>query len=229
MTTPSPQGHVDYSGLELDTREGAAGRGIEVYNFEDHLQPARHNGEYSTLPEAAPQPFSHVGAGAGQDYPWAYNKNQHESPASKLSPTSSKTCGIPTRRFYIYLGVALGVAVIVLAVALGTYFGLHHHNGASKTSSTGPTSNINIAALHWVDVDDVGQYRVLLQVGNQSNILQSSSSDKQNWTVSTITNPNANIQSGTPLAAMVGYLNTNLDTLVSYFFIPSLYAMCFYS
>lgn len=204
-----PQRHIDYSGLELDTREAASGRGIEVYNFEDLPQPVRQNANYSTLPEAS-QPLSRD---TGQIYPWPSSKNQHEDPSRGLPP--SRTCGIPTKRFYIYVGVALVIVVVALAVGLGTSFGIHSGNGASKSSSSAAVSNMSIAALHWVDVDNLSQYRVYAQAENQSKVLQSSSSsDNQNWTVSTITSANANVQLGTPLTAIVGYYNTDLNTLV---------------
>lgn len=200
--------HIDH-GPELDTRETAAGRGIEVYNFGHHLQPVPLPTNHSTLPEAS-QSWS---GDTRQGCPLPYTKDQHEDPSPGLE--TSKTCGIPSKRFWVYVGFLVAAVVVALGVGLGTHFGLNHSSSTAKSFSSATVNNMSIAAVHWLDVDNVSQYRVFFQAKNQSKVLQSASnSDDKNWTVSTITTANTDVRTGTPLSAVAGYLNTNLNYLV---------------
>lgn len=210
----TPHRHVDHGGLELDTRETAAGRGIEVYNFGHHLQPAQPPVYYPTLPEVS-APWS---PDTRQSFPAPNTKDPHPHEEASPGLASSKTCGIPSKRLWVYAGALVTTVVIALAVGLGISFGRGRGgSGAGQQSLSGAATvhNMSIAALHWLDVDNVSQYRVFFQPANQTKVLQSaSSSADQNWTISTITSANSEARTGTPLAAVAGYINTDINYLV---------------
>lgn len=201
MATPLRPQRLDYSDLEVVPNPApgvlAQSYGLEVYNDRNDPEVVWAENDPTTLPYA---------------YAWP----KEDKDASSRDPSSERQeaplqtiCGIHRKTFWIVAGV---VGFILLGGAIGGGVGGYLASRSNQASSEpqSPYLNLSISALHWVDGDDVGHYRVYHQPAGQAHIFESAwSTDDRTWEVSPITDPDVKIKEDTPLASAAGYPHTN--------------------
>ncbi|KAK5659432.1 hypothetical protein OQA88_633 [Cercophora sp. LCS_1] len=210
----------DYSGLEVvpPSLDHNASDGLQVVATIDHTQKHLADNDNKTsvwidndprsYPIARDEPTSTPDA--------ALPRDQEDG----IAPPPQKTIlGLSRKKFWIVTGI---VTTLIIAAAIGGgiggYFASRDDNDnappnpANTTNTTIPRlQTLNIAALGWVDPENVNHYRVYHQPANrdETNIYESAwDSISRTWTVSNITNTR-DIKLRTPLAASAGIPKSN--------------------
>ncbi|KAF2108890.1 hypothetical protein BDV96DRAFT_652495 [Lophiotrema nucula] len=203
-----------YSDLEVvrdPRRDLENGHGIEV--DQDRMQVVRE--------EDRKRPYEF----AEQDY---YAPPQYVASVKEKEQVQEKQriLGLKRRTFWILLGVAIFV-VIAAAVGGGVGGALANRNKDKKNEQT-PLENPNIpstasprnktspvyqnsslAAVQWVDQEDVNHYHVFYQYKDKRIVESAWNSTSNGWTVSNVTDDGTDVKLGTGVSATGGYPNKN--------------------
>ena len=254
MAAPQDVSRASYSNLEVIQYQDLPSvldqdNGIEVVNhYHNDKQAVWAETDPSSPPIAHPayqdnkilNPYGHA--------PEVVHAGKHQP----LPRPPATIWGIRRKILWIILGV---VGFITVACAIGGGVGGYYASKSTQTPSesassgatgtgtgTGagspnpskiPIQNLSIAALYWVDGNDVRQYRLFHQPASleqQPHILESAwSSQDKKWTVSNITDTAVDVvKQGTPIAASAGHPHTNTSinlvrTCASHILITVLY------
>ena len=171
MAMSRPPQRPDYSDLEVVTRPRPTtlmqSHGPEVHNDRDDPEVVWAEHDPTTLPYA---------------YDWPKEDKDKSSLGSSWAvqePVPKTICGLRRRTFWIVAGV-IGFILVAGGIGggVGAYFALRGKDAASQGENASPEPqslylNLSISALHWVDEEDVGQYRVYHQPAGQAQIFES--------------------------------------------------------
>lgn len=201
MPAPAPPQRPDYSDLEVVTKPAtpalAQSYGPEVHKSHPDAEAVWAENDPAALPYA---------------YAWDAKDKGGSSPGAThdVDPPPRTICGIRRKLFWVLVGVVgFFLAAGGIGGGVGGYFA-SRGNQASRTESESQFVNSSISALHWVDEDGVGQYRVYHRPPGQPQVFESAWDTRdESWIVSPVTDAGMEVKEGTPLASAAGYPHTN--------------------
>ncbi|TLS21589.1 uncharacterized protein PpBr36_10132, partial [Pyricularia pennisetigena] len=210
--------------------------GLQVVpQHHDGLQTVNDDGievDHST----ATQPWDHPSDKNGKFLVQDHGENATGAPtAPPPTPKQNTICGLRKQTFYVLVGV-LGFVVIAAAVGGGVGGSIAARNASQSQEQQQPSAptpaptnrpktspvlqESALAGLNWRDASNETHYRVYFQSRDGAVMESARNSAGNQWTVSRITDPGADIKSGTPLAASAGFphVNTTWDVVKNVYF-----------
>ncbi|KAI6357976.1 hypothetical protein MCOR25_007490 [Pyricularia grisea] len=169
--------------------------------------------------------------------PWDHPSDKNGTDTPVAPPMRQDIiCGLRKRAFYIVV-VVIGLIVIAAAVGGGVGGSIAARNASQSqeqqqqpsTPTPAPTNRPKtspvlqesaLAALNWQDASNDTHYQVYFQSRDGAIMESAWNSTSNRWTVSRITDPGADIKSGTPLTASAGFphVNTTWDVVKNVYF-----------